>query len=253
MTQSKLLPIALLYAGGREKIDGATRFQKLVFLTQRETDMADVFEYEAHQYGPYSVEFARTLDALVQKGYIDRNTVTNELGNQKHVFSLTVEGIQLAKEMVGRERFRPLFDIATEIKAQYNDRPLPDLLQYVYRNYEAMTVNTELDTDRLFDPEVESEFVRPASETETEWINEYLSDPELVENDDGTWTARDHDHELTALGETRLEARTNLAEVIGTVEGDLGDEVTDEFLESIGVDPEQARDDSVDNVPMFME
>lgn len=79
MTDSKLLPIALLYVGGWEKIDGATRFQKLVFLTQRESDVADVFEYEADQYGPYSVEFARTLDALVQKGYVERSTVTNEL------------------------------------------------------------------------------------------------------------------------------------------------------------------------------
>jgi uncharacterized protein YwgA len=253
MTETQLLPIALLYVEGREAVEGATRMQKLVFLMQEETEAPETYEYRPGQFGPFSPELAGSLAAFERKGYIERETVPNAAGHEKYIYSLTPEGIQVAKKMLKSDSYSRLFDHATEIKERFNTEPLDDLLQYVYGNYEELTTDTELDTDRLFDPEADSEFLEPEVEEERINVDAYLSDPETFQNDDGSWTARDNDHELTALGSTEAEARENLAEVIAAAEGEGGSEVTDEDLIELGVDPEQARDDSVESLPGFMQ
>jgi uncharacterized protein YwgA len=53
MTNQSLLPLALLYADGQRKIEGITRFQKLVFLAQEETDIEEKFEFTPDNYGPF--------------------------------------------------------------------------------------------------------------------------------------------------------------------------------------------------------
>lgn len=253
MNDTQLLPIALLYVESREAVEGATRMQKLVFLMQEETKAPQTYEYQAGQYGPFSPELARSLAAFERKGYIERETVPNAAGHNKYIYSLTPEGIQIAKKMLKSDSYSRLFDFAVEIKERFNAEPLDDLLQYVYGNYEELTTETKLDTSRLFDPEADSEFLEPGVEEERVNVDAYLSAPETFQNDDGTWTARDNDHELTALGSTKAEARKNLAEVIAAAEGEGGSDVTDEDLIELGVDPERARDDSVEDLPGFMQ
>src|SRR4030043_618105 len=62
------LLVPLFLAKHLGKLKGKTRFQKLVFLIQKEADtdkiQASSFDYEIHYYGPYSAELATTLEKL---------------------------------------------------------------------------------------------------------------------------------------------------------------------------------------------
>lgn len=252
MTNPDAIPIAFLYTEGRERIEGATRFQKLIFLAQQEGAVEE-FKYQPEQFGPYSPELAGVLDSLVAAGLVEKNVWTNEYGKEKHVYSLTVDGIQYAQDLLDNDRSKHLFDMASEIKGKYNDWGLERLLRYVYRTYEDYASETELDTDRLFDPEAESVFAADATETDSEYqYRKRIQNADVTENVNGTWTARDIEYNLTALGETRSDALDNLGEVIAAAEGDAGHEPTDEELEELGVEPDQARDNEVHQIPEFM-
>lgn len=158
MTTNSKLPLVLLYTNGGESIDGATRFQKLVFLAQQETNLSDIYSYHADKYGPFSPELHKDLEALRVDGYIEKNIVTNEVGNEKYVYSLTPNGISSAKDLL-TDSNKGVFDIATDIKQEYNDKPLQELLRYVYRKYDDYATASELDLDRLFDPDARSQFL----------------------------------------------------------------------------------------------
>jgi len=222
----------------------------LTFLAQQEDDI-DVFDFRAESYGPYSPGLASVLDSLVAAGLIEQNTWENGYGQEKHVYALTPDGIQYAQDLLNEDQ--SVFEVANRIKEQYNDWGLERLLRYVYRTYEEYASETELDTERLFDPEAESVFVERAGETDAEYrYREYIQNADVTENRDGSWTARDLQYNLTALGDTRSEALDNLGEVIAAAEGDAGHEPTDEELRGLGVDPDQARDNEVQDIPEFM-
>lgn len=162
MSDYTLFPIAFLYTNNRNAIEGATRFQKLIFLAQEETNLPDIYSFHADKYGPFSPEAHSDIHALVEAGYIERDRVTNEVGNTKYVFSITTEGVRKAKSMIEQDGSGSLFGPVEKIKETYNDKPLNELLQYVYTRYDEFTVETELDLDRLFDPDARSEFLEPS-------------------------------------------------------------------------------------------
>lgn len=61
----------------------------------------------------------------------------------------------------------------------------------------------------------------------------------LRKNEDGWWTARNLDVEISAQGETREEALDNLDAVVAALDGDGGREPTEEELRAAGIDPEE--------------
>ena len=160
MKDSRLFPVALMYVGG-DGVDGATRMQKLVFLGQEEFEIPEKYDYEPGPFGPYSSELEYQLSQLANKGLVEVSPVRNEVGNEKHVYRLTDSGILLGKKMASSDELRPYLDIAEEVLSEYGDRPLGRLLGYVYSRYEELTICTELDTDRLRDPEARSQFLEP--------------------------------------------------------------------------------------------
>lgn len=147
MSKSDLLPLALLYVDGSESIDGITRFQKLVFLAQKETDIGIGFDFEADKYGPFSSDLYNAIDELENRGLIRQETEYTRGGNEKYVYSLTPQGQQAARKILNKDNtaIEQVFDAAEEIKSQHNDQTLERLLRYVYGNYEGYTENSELD------------------------------------------------------------------------------------------------------------
>lgn len=59
----------------------------------------------------------------------------------------------------------------------------------------------------------------------------------LTHDEDGTWTARDPEVEVSAQGETRDEALENLDAVVDAIQNDGGREPTEEALRELGIDP----------------
>lgn len=61
----------------------------------------------------------------------------------------------------------------------------------------------------------------------------------LTQNEDGWWTARDLEHEISTQGETRSEALNNLDDVVDALEGEGGRTPTEDELRELGIDPEE--------------
>lgn len=160
MPPSSKLPIVFLYTDQSTSIEGATRFQKLVFLAQKERNLKDYYEFRPDRFGPYSVDLRADIEALENQGLIERDVETNRYGHARIAYSLTPDGVREAKELLdyGNES---VFDIVQEVKREYNDRSISGLLKYVYRQYDEYVEATDLDTKSLFDPDAVSEFEQP--------------------------------------------------------------------------------------------
>lgn len=162
MAESTLIPLALLYTQNRAGVEGATRFQKLIFLAQNESDIPDKYNYHADKFGPFSIQLHADLQELTNRGVIERSERTNEVGNSKHVYAITTDGILLVQNILkDSETISKIFDEMQRIKQNYNNKPLQELLRYVYQKYPTYATKTELDTDRLFDPDTHSQFLEP--------------------------------------------------------------------------------------------
>lgn len=164
MSNGTLLPILLLYTNNREAIEGTTRFQKLVFLAQEEGGLSSKYAYHAEKFGPFSYDLADELDRYVKEGYIERDTEPNAVGHEKHIYSLTTDGQQVARRAAQKQAYRPILEILADIKSAHNETPLQELLRYVYTKYDEYTTGTELDLDTLFDPDARSQFLEPGDD-----------------------------------------------------------------------------------------
>lgn len=161
MSDPSKLPLVFLYTNNRESIGGATKFQKLVFLAQEEEILSEQYKFEAHKYGPFSKDLHRDLHTLQAQGLLEIEEVQNEVGQTRQIFRVTHEGIEEVQKLLRIGSNEKVFDTVQDLKRKYNDRSLPRLLQYVYQNYDQYITETEVDTNRLFDPEAESEFLDP--------------------------------------------------------------------------------------------
>lgn len=168
-----LVPVIFLYSEGRAAIEGATRFQKLVFIAQEEGNMPEAYDdYRPDRYGPFSPNLHSDILALIEGGYIERDTELNAAGKPKFIYSLTTEGIQVAQAIL--EKYESLFSVAQWTKEQHNQQPLQQFLQYVYNKYPGYTTATELDLDRLYDPDADTQLVDTPSASSPDTVADQL-------------------------------------------------------------------------------
>lgn len=169
MSTVNYLPLTILYTRENEQVEGETRFQKLVFLAQKEEDdVPEVYEFEADNYGPYSRELADDLTRLIRNGFVERHIETNAAGNKRYDYRITSDGQQKIEDLLEGDDMVQIVDAVTRIKKEYNNRRISDLLRHIYRRYEEYTTETALDVDQLLDPDTESQFF------DTEEDSEYL-------------------------------------------------------------------------------
>lgn len=81
-------------------------------------------------------------------------------------------------------------------------------------------------------------------------------DPELTEItltcEGDLWVARDGETGIASQGETREEALAMLDEAVALHHGEIGEAITDEDLEELGIDPDEAPDKpEVPDAPWF--
>lgn len=151
MVNKSLLPLALIYANENQRpIDGATRFQKLVFLAQEELDVEEIvggsFEYQSDRFGPFSPELAATLEQLEDRGFIEKKEENTRAGNEKHIFRLTDKGRAAVRNLHNKKpHVGQLLEASSEVMDTYGDRPFERLLRYVYTNYDEYTDQSELE------------------------------------------------------------------------------------------------------------
>lgn len=154
----KTLPLFYLYTA--KGISGSIRFQKLVFLGQKETELPEKYRFIPYKFGPYSHQLNQDIKYNIDRDFIKRNRVQNDAGNYRIEYSLTDLGYRSVKNSInGKSDSRVLNEIS-EIVSKYEDQQISDLLRYVYQSYKEYTDESTLDIERLFDESVASQFIQ---------------------------------------------------------------------------------------------
>jgi hypothetical protein len=143
----------------QNRLQGITRLEKLLFLTDRETNVnAQVNEpltFVAYNFGPYSkqvyeaVEILEEASLLVEERQIDgqdldsmeeAERVDDATDYSERKFQLTSDGIALS-EYLGK-LYPEVIQSLTAIKDQYAGMSLRELIRYVYTKYPESAENS---------------------------------------------------------------------------------------------------------------
>ena len=146
MIDRQLLPLALLRASEEQNIRGRTRLQKMVFLIQQQfgdtDELPGEYSYIPYDYGPFAKKLYDDLDFLEERGVITENRVTMD-DKVVYYYSLGQNADEYLNNWSSDEVDRVL-DMAEHIKDQFNEVPLPSLLDYVYSEYPEYAENSVL-------------------------------------------------------------------------------------------------------------
>lgn len=146
MIDRQLLPLALLRASGGQDIRGRTRLQKMVFLIQQQfgdkEELPGEYSYVPYDYGPFAKKLYDDLDFLEERRVITENRVTMD-DKVVYYYSLGPNAEEYLNNWSSDEVDRVL-EMAEHIKNQFNDVPLPNLLDYVYGEYPEYAENSVL-------------------------------------------------------------------------------------------------------------
>lgn len=111
-----------------EEIHGRTRFQKMVFLAQKELSAPELFPYKMYHYGPYSWDLTETIERMISRGEIVEKV--EEFGDViRYSYTPSEEG---KKAVDGSKELDPE---SLKVMKTLSDMPLSMILDYVYRTY----------------------------------------------------------------------------------------------------------------------
>lgn len=137
----------------KNRINGITRLEKLLFLIDKECKhksvIAEAFEFVPYHYGPYSrevyeaVELLEEADLLAEDRKLTESTldcaeellyadVSTELSHERQ-FLLTENGRHVAEFIA--KNYPKLYKQIRQIKDRYAGLELRDLIYYVYTTY----------------------------------------------------------------------------------------------------------------------
>ena len=135
--------LLMLYVGGNirkynEPVMGKIRLLKEIFILKKQAKIKeDIYEFVPYKYGPFSSEFLRDLDYLIQNKFVIQRE-----GFGGIIYELTTEGLKLAETYyneIDDSIKRRIFGI----KVRFNKMPLNELLEYVYSVYPYYASNSE--------------------------------------------------------------------------------------------------------------
>lgn len=143
-----LLPLALMYAGDGEPIEGRTRLQKMVFLMQQrfqedgeEFIYSDGYDFVPYDYGPFAAGLYDDLDDLEGDLVESREEPIRE-GKTKYIYEITEDGQEFIKQHLSDGEVRRILALAADIKKEYNDVWLSELIEDVYSRYPEFAENS---------------------------------------------------------------------------------------------------------------
>ncbi|MBF4603131.1 hypothetical protein [Curtobacterium sp. VKM Ac-2884] len=157
--------------GGRARIEGVTRLEKLIFLLERETHsdqwLSEDAEFVAYNFGPFSRKVYDAVDTLAAAGIItdsarfapddmdtweEREAITDKSDNgysyTTRDFELTDRGWRYFAALDEEMKPEALKEL-TSFKARFAPLPLRQLVRYVYQRYDEFTTNSLIRDDIL--------------------------------------------------------------------------------------------------------
>lgn len=119
-----------------EKIEGKTKFQKMIFLGKREYGLDVGYTFEKYNYGPYSEELSRNLESLIDLGFIAvKEEIFDTEGHfpgVKNTYFITERGEKvLDREIFNEEETTKVNKILT----RWNNKSYKEIIDYVYSKY----------------------------------------------------------------------------------------------------------------------
>ncbi|HEX4806730.1 MAG TPA: hypothetical protein VFU94_12595 [Conexibacter sp.] len=142
MNRRDWLMLLISYEGAPRGLD-PVRLQKGMFLFSQETDVppAEKYDFRPYSYGPMSRNVYEDLDALVERGLVERVPVEGQSWSR---FKPTESGIARGRELVARamkerpQAARHLYDVKRFVAS----RTFAALLENVYDRYPDYAVNS---------------------------------------------------------------------------------------------------------------
>ncbi len=140
MKKSDLI-LLLLNEDNKHPISGITRFEKLVFLIQKEVlDKSDnikiKFDFGPDRFGPFSMQVYDELDFLKSVGMIK--------DEDRKKFEITDKGVRFLEKKTFERVNEDTRKRISNIKETHGKEELNDLLKYVYITYPDFTINSEI-------------------------------------------------------------------------------------------------------------
>jgi len=136
LTTNQLYVLKLLDLAGR--VDGKTKFQKMVFLAETEEKAITTYNFEKYHYGPFSFDLSDDLDALSKTNFIqeEKTIFGSSEGKQiiKSTFSLTLDGKKELKENEVNLDKDGIVALSKTVE-KWNGKPLDEIIKYVYGKY----------------------------------------------------------------------------------------------------------------------
>lgn len=139
----RFIPLALAHARDKDRIDGRTRLQKMVFVVQQELKEAgelsedQLYEFFPYDYGPFSKELAEDIDDMLDEGLLDEDPEKyNDEGDVKYYYDLESDGEELVEQEIADNDLDSILEKSRHIKKQFNeDMDLPEVIDEVYSEY----------------------------------------------------------------------------------------------------------------------
>ncbi len=154
MNAQTVLPLALLYATEDRRIEGRTRFQKLVFPAGEELQQHDIepYDFVSYDYGPFDKTLLDDLEELENEGLVSIEKTRTFGGDERYDYRLTKLGENSYQndrpenqpDTDDRERFRKIETVAQEVLGEYGDPPISNRIEYVYNEYPEYAENSVL-------------------------------------------------------------------------------------------------------------
>lgn len=153
----------------RDRVEGITRLEKLVFLLENETDLdqllTETADFVGHNFGPFSVKVYQAVETLEAAGLLtdsasvspteeDSWEIDNLIGESEasayttRDFELTDLGRQYYAAVLAELPPRTEEKLST-FKDRFGGLPLRQLIRYVYTRYPQLAENSLIKKDIL--------------------------------------------------------------------------------------------------------
>ena len=142
LNRMDLLLLLLLADGNKgpnEPIEGKTRLQKQLFLSQKNlTDDIKIdkpYSFRPYHYGPYCKDIYSDIDLLKEDGIIQEDEKTDNYDGIVRVFSLTHKGVAEVQATISTPVRQQQFEIIRSVKKKFNGMSVVDLVDYTHKAY----------------------------------------------------------------------------------------------------------------------
>ncbi|OYT40988.1 MAG: hypothetical protein B6U86_03275 [Candidatus Altiarchaeales archaeon ex4484_43] len=115
------------------RIDGRTKFQKLVFIGQKEFGLPEAFKFSGYYYGPYSKDLTETIEALIRIGFLHEEVKVKD-EYIEYIYTITEEG-KGALRGLEKEIKKKLPKTAISHLRDFKKMSRGEIIGYVYGKY----------------------------------------------------------------------------------------------------------------------